>query len=83
MIIKHTKLGSIVMGHCKVSICCTWWIDLPIPPCMHMIFFDIKIPTHFPCILPMHNPNFQTYVVTTNAIKNIAIDIKSDGLKVL
>jgi hypothetical protein len=23
MIIKHTKLGSIVMGHCKVSICFT------------------------------------------------------------
>jgi len=31
----------------------------------------------------MHNPNFQTNVVTTNAIKNIAIDIKSNGLKVL
>ncbi len=38
---------------------------------------------HFPYVLPMHNPNFQTNAVTTYAIKNVASDIKFDSLKLL
>jgi hypothetical protein len=41
------------------------------------------MPTHFPYILCMHNPNFQTNAVTTDAIKNVASDIKFDSLKIL
>lgn len=40
--IKIIDPASIVMGLSIFSICSTEWIDLPMPPCIQIIFFSIR-----------------------------------------
>ena len=40
--ISTIEPASIVIGRWRFSICSTWFIDRPIPPCIQMIFFSIK-----------------------------------------
>ena len=39
---RTTEPASIVIGLWRFSICSTWLIDRPMPPCIQMIFFSIS-----------------------------------------
>jgi hypothetical protein len=72
---------SIVMGHCKVSICCTWLINLLIPPCMQMILLSIRkvrgnqLNSYWFIAMPICH-----HVPPVNQILNICTHNKSDHL---
>lgn len=40
--ISTIEPASIVIGRWRFSICSTWFIDRPIPPCIQIIFFSIR-----------------------------------------